>query len=117
MTRLKEALIVFFHRIFGESPLYPISEEWDAILNKLMDTYEPSKIGDHTCYFGDTEVWISNYPYAFGKLGFYDYLPKYPTMRRLKKILEKHQHQKNYKTYLEFSEKLQGIKRAEFNDT
>lgn len=52
----------------------PFSKEWDDKLNQLMDKFEPvlgrpSSLDGviHTVEFGGHCVWISNYPYAYGK--------------------------------------------------
>jgi hypothetical protein len=44
---------------------YPVSREWDAQLNALLDRHEPVLFG-HTCKLGGVAVWISNWPYAYG---------------------------------------------------
>lgn len=68
---------------------YPSDKEWDKILNHLMDTCEPEF--DHmTVRFGPIEVWVSNYPYAFGYPYRHkqEYLPYVRTRKRLKKIVD-----------------------------
>jgi hypothetical protein len=44
---------------------YPTSKEWDTVLNTLMDTHPLVVVDMYTVKFGDTEVWIQNYPHAF----------------------------------------------------
>lgn len=44
-------------------PFCPIHE---AKLVSLMREHKFTNIGRHTAMLGDTEIWISNYPYAVG---------------------------------------------------
>lgn len=55
------------------SMLYPYSEEWDMVLSHLMETQKPEIPPQnsldqlyYTVFFGEIEVWIQNYPYAYG---------------------------------------------------
>lgn len=43
---------------------YKYSKEWDLRLNQLMNEHSFTRISDHSAYLGDTELWISNHPYA-----------------------------------------------------
>lgn len=67
----------------------PTCKEWDAILNEQIDKYEVEVLDKYTAKIGNLEVWISNYPYAFGSCNRpkYDKLPKVSTRRRLLKIV------------------------------
>lgn len=38
----------------------------DRKLNHLMDNHKFDKYYAFTAYLGDTEIWITNYPYAVG---------------------------------------------------
>jgi hypothetical protein len=50
----------------------PADEEWDKLLNLLIDKAEVTKIDDYTITFDNTYVvWTSNHPYASGNL--YEY--------------------------------------------
>lgn len=41
--------------------------EWDAILNDLLDRYEPISDGyGNTVKLGNIEVWTGSWPYAYG---------------------------------------------------
>lgn len=44
--------------------LYPYSAEWDRKLNKLLDNHDFKDIGAFRAMLGDSEIWISNHPYA-----------------------------------------------------
>ncbi len=44
--------------------LFSYSAEWDAKLNKLLDTHSFTKIDKYRASLGDTRVWIANHPYA-----------------------------------------------------
>ena len=64
---------------------------WDALLNQLMDEHEP--VEEYAvAIFGGVEVWVRNYPYAYGSpynvagLGG-DPLPSVATRKRLRAIL------------------------------
>lgn len=76
----------------------PTNWEWDAVLNAKLDEnpdIELSRNG-HTVFIGGIEVWVSNYPYAYG----YPYrpnverLPSGKTRARLHKIVSKLQAQR-----------------------
>lgn len=52
---------------------YPYDKKWDKQLNELMDKFEPefdrpSSIDGKIAIvkFGGCQVWIENYPYAYG---------------------------------------------------
>jgi hypothetical protein len=50
----------------------PAHEEWDKLLNLLIDKAEVTKIDDYTITFDNTYVvWTSNHPFASGNL--YEY--------------------------------------------
>lgn len=38
----------------------------DDELNRLMDKYKFTRINGYTAYLGNTEIWISNFPYGVG---------------------------------------------------
>lgn len=63
----------------------PTNWEWDATLNDLLDKYKPIP-GYMTVTLGPVEVWVSNYPYSYGRpwrpLG--KFLPSVATRKRLK---------------------------------
>jgi hypothetical protein len=51
----------------------PTSKAWDKELNKLLDTnniilgsYRGESDSYYTLLVGDVEVWVSNFPYAYG---------------------------------------------------
>lgn len=67
---------------------YPVNEDWDMIVNLLLDSCKIIKFGNHTVTFeGGTEVWISNKWHAYGRPwdvnGFNDVLPSPTTAIRL----------------------------------
>lgn len=67
----------------------PTSWEWDAILNYLMDTYEPEP-GYLTVKLGPVEVWVSNWPYSYGNAyrpHEVKVLPSVATRKRLKNLV------------------------------
>lgn len=67
----------------------PTNYEWDAILNQLLDKHEP-KVSHLTVYLGKVEVWIGNWPYAYGAPyhnGLREMVPTVATRKRLKSII------------------------------
>lgn len=69
---------------------YPTNMEWDAMLNDLMDRYPPTDRGDYTVTFGPVEVWIENWPYAYGRIDrptHVDLLPTVKTRKRLRRLV------------------------------
>ena len=88
----------------------PYSEEWDTVLNELLDSLENGKCSAqiHTCVLriccekGSCDVWVANRWYAYGNLyakqkanvhwsdGIpheYHYRPKFSTMIRLNDVV------------------------------
>lgn len=65
MNRLRNLLFRLTHPSFW-FPLHPECREWDEMLNHLLDTEKITEIRRYTCQIGPAEVWIENYPYAFG---------------------------------------------------
>jgi len=43
---------------------YPYDKDWDVEFNRLLDEHTFSNIDDYTSKLGDTEIWVTNYPYA-----------------------------------------------------
>lgn len=68
------------------------SREWDAILNALLDAYEPENVTAHTCRLGGVEIWIQNWPYQYGyqREPASRALPMVRTRKRLRKRLIGH---------------------------
>jgi len=60
---LKLRLKIFFNLSYSTMN-YKYSKEWDLRLNQLMNEHSFTRISDHSAYLGDTELWISNHPYA-----------------------------------------------------
>lgn len=70
----------------------PYGEEWDRVLNKLLDEYADSaKWGEYTVLLGGVEVWVGNrmfdygFPYNLGRGGM-RYRTGVSTMIRLAKL-------------------------------
>ncbi len=42
------------------------NEKWDRELNYLLDNYKLKDIDNYTAALNGVEIWISNYPYAYG---------------------------------------------------
>lgn len=59
----KLKLKIFFNPKYSTMN-YKYSKEWDLRLNQLMNEHSFTRISDHSAYLGDTELWISNHPYA-----------------------------------------------------
>jgi len=60
---LKLRLKIFFNPKYSAMN-YKYSKEWDLRLNQLMNEHSFTGISDYSAYLGDTELWISNHPYA-----------------------------------------------------
>jgi hypothetical protein len=90
--------------IFGtKKPNYqrPYSQEWDAVLNLIMDEGEFIEVNNYCAEFLLNEtnysIWSSNYPYGFGYAYHINgeavphslqYRPKDSTMRKLKALVD-----------------------------
>lgn len=66
---------------------YPTVRLWDDALNALLAKGPVTEVGEHTCRVAGVKVWISNWPYAFGRPVNCEYLPMVSTRRRLRKIV------------------------------
>ena len=81
-----------------------VCEEWDALVNELLDLEPEAVTHTFTTYFPkqDLTIWTSNYPYSYGSLvsrSFYQRgldtqkplpnLPKMTTRKRLKEYCDK----------------------------
>ena len=71
----------------------PTFRPWDYALNKALDKQGITEVGAHTCRVGPFEVWISNYPYAFGynRNDALEQLPLCRTRIRLRKAIMRYQ--------------------------
>jgi len=45
---------------------YSYNEKWDRELNYLLDNYKLKDVDKYTAILNGIEVWIRNYPYAYG---------------------------------------------------
>lgn len=90
---------------------YPTNWEWDEALNALMDKYPIQMESEYRAIFGKTEVWIANYPYAFGSLYGPNktYLPSVKTRMRLRNLIQK---QKKDAVESQYREALEKAKRS-----
>lgn len=67
----------------------PTNYEWDSILNDLLDKHTPEK-RNLTVFIGGIEVWVGNWPYAYGSpyhRGVKDVLPTVETRKRLRALV------------------------------
>lgn len=71
--------------------VYPYSKEWDNRLNQVIDNNTKIKnITEYWCQFEDgTNVWISNYPFAYALLPKVKVLPKRITALKFKEYIVK----------------------------
>lgn len=61
---------------------------WDAALNEALDVFGVSNVDRHTCQVGPFQVWIENWPYAYGNKHPGDTgLPMVRTRRRLRRMV------------------------------
>ncbi len=70
---------------------HPTSKTWDRILNDLLDKHEVviSSNSRLTVTIGGIEVWVGNYPYAYGSPYEHQMLPKVATRMRLEECVLK----------------------------
>ena len=93
-------MIDFFRYLFR--PSFWISNNhtcivWDAELCELMDDdADVSTINKFTVKIGNYQVWVGNYPYAFGSNhdNPYHSLPKRRTRERLLKYIQAQRYKK-----------------------
>ena len=45
---------------------YPVSGSWDAALNEMLDNPYFTKIEDCTVTLDGLDIWVKNFPYAYG---------------------------------------------------
>ena len=66
--------------------------EWDKTLNQLLDTYQVQRDGPCHALLGKAQIWVANYPYAYGKLKNFgdESLPSVATRKRLREALHEH---------------------------
>ena len=81
------ALSRFRDWLTGETRgLYPVSEEWDAALNRALDKHKVEFVSRYTARIGGMTLWVANYPYAsgrpYGSIEL-DILPRRSTRKRL----------------------------------
>ncbi|UIS25295.1 hypothetical protein [Erythrobacter phage vB_EliS-L02] len=69
----------------------PTDWEWDATLNSYLDRHEPKLDSTgHTTRIGPVEVWVRNWPYAFGSPYspvHHNVLPSVSTRKRLRRVV------------------------------
>lgn len=47
---------------------HPFNKELDELLISKINNYEITDLNGYTCKIGGIEVWIKNYPYAYGRI-------------------------------------------------
>jgi len=68
----------------------PTNYEWDAILNYLLDNHKVIMTPHGTAKVGPLEVWVRNWPYAYGTPyvnGSSDFMPTVRTRKRLRSLI------------------------------
>lgn len=82
-----------FYRLLPKYRLqnHPTSKAWDRILNDLLDKHEViiSRDSRFTVTLGGVQVWVGNYPYAYGGPYEHEVLPKVATRMRLQECVLK----------------------------
>ena len=69
---------------------YPTDLVWDTALNTAMDNARVVKLGHATVTIDGFEVWVANWPYAYGNLyapAELKMLPKVATRYRLRNFV------------------------------
>jgi hypothetical protein len=64
-------------------------KDWDNEFNMLLDEHTFSNIGDYTSKLGDTEIWITNYPFACFRKRYINKRPSRLTILRAKKQFDR----------------------------
>lgn len=92
---------------------YKYNKDVDKIINDLLDKYEltgPYDENGFICMLGDAKIWVSNMPYAFGRLYNTEleyYRPSRLTIQRLVKkyniLKEKNMNEKIKKIRSDFN--------------
>lgn len=83
--------MIDWYRVFRPSLWvrnYRTSEEWDALLNRLLDTHSVQVADDCTVKIGPVSVWVANYPYAYArpyKPHSIDVMPSGATLARFRR--------------------------------
>lgn len=78
MNKLRDFLTVLFAPSCWWQ-LNPYSEAWDLELTKLLAEHHFTKIGPHTAFLGERQIWIANHPYS----SFYNYNGRNVAPRRI----------------------------------
>jgi hypothetical protein len=70
--------------------------KWDKVLNDMLDSHGVTPRDKCTCMVGNTEIWVSNWPYAYGSIygSSFQKLPKVGTRIRLREMLEEAEFQR-----------------------
>jgi len=64
--------------------LYPYSRSWDIKLNEMLDRENSVEVvSEFWARVGGIDVWIGNYPYAYGNPRILDIRPSRATIERL----------------------------------
>lgn len=93
-------MIDFFRYLFRPSywlSQYPVCKVWDEKLNYMMDNgFDVKRVDGYTVIIGDYEIWVTNFPFAYGKDWTVrgDFLPKRRTRERLAKYIQTQRYNK-----------------------
>ncbi len=68
---------------------YKISAQYDKWLRDALRKPEITELKRHTCVLNGKDIWIANYPYAFGNLRWINLLPSRYAALMLRKELER----------------------------
>jgi len=81
MEYLKQFLICYFCPFRN----YRVDKRWDKKLNHIIDNWKSFKrISDYTVLINNIEIWVRNWPYAYGNPYRIDVLPKRKTALKLR---------------------------------
>jgi hypothetical protein len=95
---------------------YEYNKEVDKIINDLLDKYEltgPYKNG-YICMLGNAEIWVSNIPYAFGRLYSTELGNYRPSRLTIQRLLKRYKQLKKQSMNENMNEKVNKI-RSDFN--
>lgn len=68
---------------------YETSDQWDEVLNIALDRFGITGLDTHTVNVGPFEVWVANWPSAFGynRNAYPEVLPRVATRIRLRDMV------------------------------
>lgn len=86
---IKDIFIYFI--IITSFRIYSYNKEWDEKLNYLLNNYELEYKDRYEIKINGVDIWVENFPYAYGKPGIRYNLDVMPSKKTIFKLYKKHQ--------------------------